>query len=57
LLTRDHPGHSTLLTDKNLCRLNVTLNVPIDLQRASTDDPEPLPNDFQVVAYDRLLSA
>jgi hypothetical protein len=31
LLARDHPGHSPLLTDEDLGRLNVTLDVAINL--------------------------
>jgi hypothetical protein len=57
LLAGDHSRHSPLLADEDLGRLNVTLNVAIDLQRAPADDPEPLANDLEVVAYDRLLSA
>ena len=42
LLTRDHPRHPPLLTDEDLGRLNVTLNVAIDLQHAPANDPQPL---------------
>jgi len=31
LLARDHPGHSPLLTDKNLGRLNIPFDVAINL--------------------------
>jgi hypothetical protein len=57
LLAGDHSRHSPLLADEDLGRLNVTLNVTIDLQRAPTNDSEPLADDLEVVTYDRLLSA
>jgi hypothetical protein len=57
LLACDHPRHLSLLTNENLGRLNVTLYVAIDLQRASAKDLEPLADDLEIVAYDRLLSS
>ena len=49
LLTRDHPRHPPLLTDEDLGRLDITLDVAINLQR-------PPANDLKIVTYDRLLS-
>ena len=57
LLACDHPRHSAFLTNEDLGRLNIALDVAIDLQRAAADDPEPLADDLEIVAYDRLLSA
>jgi hypothetical protein len=57
LLACDHPRHLPLLTNENLGRLNVTLYFAIDLQRASAKDLEPLADDLEIVAYDRLLSS
>ena len=57
LLACDHPRHLALFTNQNLGRLNVTLYVAIDLQRASAKDLEPLADDLEIVTYDRLLSA
>ena len=57
LLACDHPRHPPLLTNEDLGRLNIALDVAIDLQHAPADDPEPLADDLEVVTYDRLLSA
>jgi len=57
LLARNHPGHSPPLTDENLGRLNITLDVTINLKRAPANDLESLANDLEIVTYDRLLSA
>src|ERR1700730_770465 len=57
LLACNHPRYLPLLTDDDLGRLNVTLNVAVDLQAAATNDLEPLANNLEVVAYDRLLPA
>ena len=40
-----------------LGRLNITLDVAINLQRPSANDLESLANDLKIVTYDRLLSA
>jgi hypothetical protein len=57
LLACDHPSNLPLLTDDDLGRLNVTLDVAIDLQHAPTNDLEPLANNHEIVTYDRLLAA
>ena len=57
LLTRDHPRHPPLLTDEDLGRLDITLDVAINLQRPPANDLESLANDLKIVTYDRLLSA
>ena len=57
LLACDHPRHLPLLANENLSRLNVTLYVAVDLQRASAKDLEPLADDLEIVTYDRLLSS
>src|ERR1700730_14261166 len=57
LLACDHPRYLPLLTDDDLGRLNVTLNVAVDLQAAAANDLEPLANNLEIVAYDRLLAA
>jgi len=56
LLACDHPCHPPLLTNEDLGRLNIALDVAINLQRAPADDLEPLANDLEIVTYDRLLS-
>jgi hypothetical protein len=56
LLACDHPGHLPFLTNENLGRLNVTLDVAIDLQHTPANDPEALADDLEIVTYDRLLS-
>jgi hypothetical protein len=57
LLACDHSRHLPLLADEDLGRLNVTLNVAIDLKRAPANDPEPLANDLEVVPDDGFLTA
>ena len=57
LLACHHPRHLPLLTNENLGRLNVTVYVAVDLQRASAKDLKPLADDLEIVAYDRLLSS
>jgi hypothetical protein len=57
LLARDHSGHLPLLTDEDLGRLNVTLNIPIDLQRAPANDPEPPADDLEVIPDDGFFAA
>jgi hypothetical protein len=57
LLARDHSGYSPLLTDEDFGRLNITLDVAINLQRAAANDLKPLANDLEIITYDRLLSA
>jgi hypothetical protein len=52
LLACDHPRNLPLLTDDDLGRLNVTLDVAIDLQHAPANDLESLPNNHEIVAYD-----
>src|ERR1700730_9094828 len=56
LLACNHPRYLPLLTDDDLGRLNVTLNVAVDLQAAAANDLEPLANNLEIVANDRLLS-
>jgi hypothetical protein len=56
-LARNHPRHFSLLSDDDFGRLNVTLNVPIDLQRAPANDPEPLANNREVIPDDGFLAA
>jgi hypothetical protein len=57
LLARDHSRHLSFLTDDDLGRANVTFNLTIDLQAAAANDLEPLANNLEIVAYDRLLAA
>ena len=57
LLACDHPRYPPLLPDDDLGRLNVTLDVAIDLKHPPTNDLEPLTNDLEIVPYERLLSA
>jgi hypothetical protein len=57
LLACDHPRHLALLTNENLSRLNVTLNVAIDLKGTPANDPEPLAKDLEVIADDGFLAA
>ena len=57
LLACDHSRHFPTLTDEDLGGLNVTLNVAVDLQRATANDSESLTNDLEVIPDDGLLSA
>jgi hypothetical protein len=57
LLACDHPRDLPLLANENLSRLNITLNVAIDLQRTPANDPEPLTNDLEVIPNYGLLAA
>jgi len=52
LLARDHPRNLPLLTDDDLGRLNVTLDIAIDLQHAPANDLEPLANNHEIVTDD-----
>jgi hypothetical protein len=56
LLTRDHSRHSTFLTDYNFSGQHVTLDLAVDLKDTTTDDPQALANDLEVVPYDRFLA-
>src|SRR5262245_8398235 len=46
-----------LLANDDLRGLHIPLDLPIDLQNAPADDAQPLPDNPQIVADDRLVPA
>ena len=57
LLAGDHTGYLALLADDDFHRLDVALDLAVDLQGPAADDLEPLPHDLEVVADDGFFAA
>jgi hypothetical protein len=55
-LARYHSRHFTLLADYDLSGQHVTLNLAVDLKDTTTDDPQALADDLEVVPNDRFLA-
>jgi hypothetical protein len=55
-LARDQSRHFTLLADYDLSSQYVTLDLAVDLKDTTTDDPQALTDDLQVVPDHRFLA-
>ena len=49
LLARNHSGHLSPLTDYDFSGQYVTLNLAVDLKDTTTDNPQALADDLEVV--------
>ena len=56
LLACNHAGDLALLADDDLNGLHVAFDLAVNLKQASADDFEPLTDNFEIVAYDRLVA-
>src|SRR5262245_15037784 len=57
LLASDQSRDLTLSTDDHFGGLHVALNLPVNLKDTPANDPQsPLPNNFKIVADDRLVA-
>ena len=57
LLACNHACDLATFSNDNLDGLHVAFDLAINLKQASADDFESLTDDFEIVAYDRLLTS